>query len=164
MPHPKPVAKVNTDGWLTRIQASDMMGVAIDTLRAYERKGVLHPRRMICEGSAREIIVYNPEELARIPHKRRVDVPATPSPGECTARAFDLFDRGKSVREVVMELRETVSRVEELHEQWRDLGGNEIVIANGTRARIEACLGPFTTADELAQHIEEISAIAASGR
>jgi len=157
----------NLSGWLTRAQVSDLMGIAIDTIRQWERQGRLHPAKTINPETLRETIVYDPQELARIPHRRTISVAAKPPPGECTARAFELFNLGKTTMQIVIELRMTVGEVEEIHQQWLDLGGSEIVIGPESRAKLEACLGSFTTAEELAQRIEEISAIAAiaaSGR
>jgi hypothetical protein len=145
---------VDTTGWLTRAQASDLMRVSVFTLVAWERRGLVHPAKAIPKTGrqARAVVVYNPDELAKLPQYRRApDVPKQIDPGERTARAFELFDQGKSVREAVIELRETVGRTEELHQQWHDLGGinSAIPVAGQTRTELETILGAFESGEEL---------------
>ena len=121
-----PTKQVDTSKWLTRTQASDLLGVAVDTLRGWERRGILHPRQALVHAPRmREVTVYDPDELARIQYRKKQLTAIQADPGERTARAFELFEQGKTLREVVIELRETVARVEELHQQWLDLGGRE---------------------------------------
>jgi hypothetical protein len=120
--------------WLTRIQVCDLAGVSYDTVIKWQKRGLLHPEYSREHGrTSRPITVYDPQELANLPQfKRHTAQHSSPiDPGEQTARAFELFDRGATLREVVIDLRITVAQAEVLLEQWRDVGapiiGNNLV-------------------------------------
>lgn len=171
-PHPRktrPTPGVDTTGWITRTQAIDMMGISYNTIILWERRGLVHPARGIHKSTktARSVVMYDPDELAKMPQYRRVaEAPKQIDPGERTARAFELFDQGKGVREAVIELRETVGRVEELRLQWLDLGGlkvGHVAIVGRLRTELEALLGPFDSGDDLLAHVQTLVQRAKNG-
>lgn len=153
----EPVQKqVDTSTWLTANQVVDMLGVAHDTVKGWERRGMLHPqmaRRQLSNGASREVRVYDPHEVARIPKRRIVQVPN--DPGEIAARAFELMDAGKSIREIVMALRETPAKVAELHDQWMIMGGGDIVIGAVATEELVRLVGPFDGVAGLVERLKE---------
>ena len=142
------------DTWLTRNEASDLLGVSIDSLLRWERNGQLHPQKRaatrVRPGPKHEI-VYDPRELVQLPRRERAQQPRTP--GELAARAFELFDEGCTLREVVIRLREPLDQVEALHEQWLAAGGSQIVITEAARVALEPDLGPIATVAELCERV-----------
>jgi hypothetical protein len=139
-------ASVDTSGWLTRQQAADLLDVSHTTIKNWDG-GLLHPRkevRALPNGGSREIWLYDPAELARVPAARRQRAKMIPGDrGEVSARAFELFDEGLALREVVTRLRETPETVEAMHDQWSRMGGSELVINPVARCALVALVGPF---------------------
>ncbi len=147
---------VDTESWLTYAQVTDLCGISNQTVRNYAKRGLLTPRRARraqASGSVKEVWVYDPREVARLP-KRKLN--AVPSEGEMAARAFELFDDGLPLRRVVTEMRETPARVSELHEQWVELGGSELVIGKIAQAEITRFIGPFDGVAGLVQRLGEL--------
>jgi hypothetical protein len=129
--------------WLTRNQAADLLGVSQMTLLALERREQLHPRRVMRidnGGHQRMLYVYDPQELAALPYRARSVVH---TPGEIAARAFELFNEGRLVSEVVVELRQSPDDVEILREKWFNSGGANFVITPGVKLELEKIVGPF---------------------
>ena len=121
----KPKPKKDLSKWLTREQVCDLARVNYFTVLGWEKRGLLHPERSHQHGkTTRAVAVYDPVELANLPqYKRHTATHASPiEPGERTARAFEFFARGKTIRHVVIELRITVAEAEALLEQYRDVG------------------------------------------
>ncbi len=151
---------VDTSTWLTANQVSDMLNVAHVTIKEWERKGRLHAvmaRRQMSNGASREVRVFDPHEIAGIPRRRAVQV--LNDPGEIAARAFELFDQGKSNREIVMALREPPDKVQELHEQWFNLGGSEVVLGVVATEEIVRLVGPFDGVVGLVERLRETVAL-----
>lgn len=126
----KPSKDLST--WLTRTQIVDMLCVRHETIKNWERKGLLHPEMSGSHGKTTQLVrVYDPQELASLPQYKRhmAQRSNVPDQGEQTARAFELFDRGATIREVVIDLRLTVPQVEALLEQYHDVGVSSV--ANG---------------------------------
>lgn len=146
---------VDTDTWLTCAQASDLLGRSENTIRKWARSNVLHPARATRvqpSGASREVEVFDPHELAKIGSRSRIaSVPN--DPGELAARAFELFDDGKALREVVVILRETPWKISELHEQWADLGGAKLVINQAAQVELQRFLGPFEDVADLVSRV-----------
>jgi hypothetical protein len=128
------------------------MGVGESTLINHERRGLLHPQRAIRGQTLHEYVVYDPDELARLPQRYRKAVQN--EPGEQNARAFEMFDQGKSVREVVITLREVTPKIVELHEQWLDAGGTALVISPAAHAELAKHVGPFGSVAELCERMK----------
>jgi len=151
---------VDTSGWLTRSQSADLLGVSGTTIKNWGYAGLLHPQketRALPNGGSREIWVYDPGELSRIPIARRQRVQMVPGdPGEIAARAFELFDDGVPLREVVTRLRETPETVTVLHDQWDRLGGCDVVINPVARDELTRLVGPFDGVAGLVARLREI--------
>lgn len=147
--------EVNTEAWLTCTQVSDLCGISLQTVRNYSRSGgPLKPRRgkrVQDSGSIKEVWVYDPHEVAKLPKRKLRSVPN--DPGEIAARAFEMFDDGAPPRRVVTVLRETPARVMELHEQWLELGGSELVIGGAAKKEIERIVGPFEGVANLVERL-----------
>lgn len=144
------------DKWLSRNEAADLIGVSGVTLANYERKGILHPRKVWRpdrRGVPHELIVYDPHELAKIP--RRSNSHLTPrDPGEMAARCFEMFDRGATLREVVIDQREHPDKVRDLQDKWLDMGGANLVISPSAKEMLEEVLGAFTSVAELVERVQ----------
>ena len=142
--------KTDTSSWLTRNESSDLLRVSTQTLKNYEHQGKLNPlraRRRDARGHEQTVVIYDPKELARLPKGM---VPFTQrTAGEIEARSFEMFEQGKSFREIVVALRETSETVHGLHERWLDDGGSYLVISDVTKQGLEEILGPFKDVTEL---------------
>lgn len=156
----KPKAKIDLSGWLDRKQTADLLGVSIQTVMNMERKEKLHPRqdrRSFPNGSQHMVTVYDPKEVANVPTVYRTSVR---SPGEMAARAFEMFDQGKSIREVVIELREMPQVVDDLKLRWTDSGGSDRVITPEAWDHLTKIVGPFSTVTELVERIDKLDILA----
>lgn len=154
----KTEARPDTSGWLTRNQSADLLRMSVTTIANYERRGKLHPQRAYradSRGIEHSVAVYDPEELLKLPHPIQ-SAPAVREPGETAARCFELFNQGMTVRETVIELRETPERVRALHETWLDTGGADLTITEGAKGILEQLIGPFSGVAELLSLIEAI--------
>jgi hypothetical protein len=131
---------VDVTGWLTANQATDLLGCSQMSLSRYTRQGHVRPAKARKDPhSIREVLVYNPSELARLPRKYRGRIPD--EAGELTARCFELFDAGHTDRQVVIEMRQTFAKITELREQWLDGGGAQLVVSPAAREEIAGALG-----------------------
>jgi hypothetical protein len=147
----RPSVTVETNGWLTRAQAMDLLGVSMNSIRRWEADGILHPQ-FATRDNLREVAVLDPSELCKVPRRHRTPIPN--EAGELTARVFEMLDDGKSIREIVIQVRETVQKIGELREQWFDAGGADFVISKEARAEFERITGqPFRDVSELVQSI-----------
>ncbi len=151
---------VDTSGWLTRSQAADLLDVSHTTLKNWDKAGLLHPRKEKCDlprGGSREVWVYDPRELAKVPSARRGRAKSIPGdPGEVAARAFEMFDDGHDLRAVVTQLRETPGTVEDLHDQWLRMGGSEVVLHRVAREEIASLVGPFDGVAGLLERLRQV--------
>ncbi len=140
----------DTSHWLTRNQAADSLHISVTTIANYERRGKLHPRyayRPDGRGIERHVAVYDPLELCKLPGQSKPA--AVREPGEVAARCFELFEQGRNVKEVVIELRETPERVRELHNVWLDSSEGELLITKGEKELLEKLIGSsFANASE----------------
>ena len=143
--------------WLTRVQASDLLGVSIKTLKNWEDRGLLHPRSR--PGTPKEraplVIVYDPHEVAALPMSLRKRATVRDNPDECAALAFEMFDRGCRLRDAVVKLRRRPEEIERLHEQWLDLGGADSVINEAAHAELARWFGSFSSVPELLERVRE---------
>jgi DNA-binding transcriptional MerR regulator len=144
------ILKTDTSSWLTRNESSDLLRLSTGTLKNYERQGKLHPlraRRRDGRGHDQSVVIYDPKELARLP--KGMSPFTLRTAGEIEARSFEMFEQGKSFREIVIALRETSETVHGLHERWLDDGGSFLVISDVTKQDLEEILGPFKDVVEL---------------
>ena len=136
-----------------------MAGVSYNTIVNWENAGRLHPQkemRLLTNGQHREIKVFNQAELLRLIRRRAPD-----DHGEVAARAFELFQEGRAIREVVVALRQTPERIEQLREQWEDCGGCELVITPVAQRELERLLGPFVGVADIVERVAELAKKAA---
>jgi len=127
----------------------DLLGCSVQTLRNHEYRGKLHVQfamRADPQGVLRRTAVYNPKELANLP---KYAASVIRSPGEITARSFELFREGKSILDVVLIVREETSKVRALYEEWLDAGGSNLVIAPEAQEALQELWGPFASVAEL---------------
>jgi hypothetical protein len=126
------------------------MDCAYTTLYALEKRGKLHPAQ-IRGPTGRMIFVYDPDELTRhVPRRKIADGDQS---GERSARAFELFDLGKTINETVIEMRETAAQVREWREEWLDGGGADKVIGKEAQAELVALVGEFANVPELIERV-----------
>ena len=140
--------------WLTRLQACDLMDLAHTTLIKFERSGHLHREIRINPETGRETVVYDPEELLKLPRRRKIFADGT---GEMEARAIELFDDGKSINQVVVETREPSARVREWYDAWLDHGGAKRMISGDAHAELVALVGDHDTVAELIVRVRELA-------
>lgn len=151
----RPGEQPDTSNWLTRYEVVQVTGIGLSTIPALERRGVLHPHRVYrpdTRGAERSTMVYAPDEVAKLPRRGRTT--RDRSPGETNARAFELFREAKTDEEVVIELRETIERIQELREKWSDAGGASWVIVPAARLALEKLVGPFNSVTELVEKLQ----------
>jgi hypothetical protein len=144
-----PAAEVklpDTDGWLTRNEASDVLRCSLQTLKNYESRNILHPRHAVRRDrtqAERMMLVYSPKELAALPSRNGGGQPrlAIREPGEQAARAFEMFRQGQPLDEVVIELRETPDRIDHLHDRWLEQTHTRHVITPEAKRALEQLVG-----------------------
>lgn len=151
----------DTSTWLTRNDAAGALRRSVTTIATYERQGKLHPQyvyRPDSRGIEHRVAVYDPKELVKL-RREGAHLPASREPGEVAAQSFELFNRGMTIREVVIELRETPERIQQLHDSWLTTGGSndtELLITNTLKEELEKLIGPFTTASDLLQQVQKL--------
>jgi hypothetical protein len=152
---------LDVSSWLTRNQVADMLGVSVQTILNWESKGYLHPRMRPGTSAerGRQVHVYDPHEVASLPQRAKRRAARADDVHEISARAFELFDRGASMRHVVVKLRKAPEEVERLHEQWRDLGGADSVITPEAHAELARWFGPFASVAELCERVHAMLAV-----
>jgi hypothetical protein len=147
-----------TRDWLTRNEASDMLSCSSQTLANYERKGLLHPQhayRPDGRGAEHRVIVYNPHELTKLAGKLHRHILAR-DPGELAGRAYEMYDEGRSEREIVRELRLTPDAVQVLHDKWLDGGGADRVVTPSAWEALEGTIGLFKSVTELVECVTQL--------
>ena len=140
-----PIQRPDPRDWMTREQGSDFLGVSIQTLRNYERRGRLHPQyvyRRDGYGIERRVTAYDPEEIKKLPRGGRTQR----LNGDLAARVFELFNQGRSLRDIVIELRESPNTIKELYTLWRE--GESQVNANTVNPRADLAARCFTMLNE----------------
>jgi hypothetical protein len=136
--------------WLTRAQACDLIGCSQTTLITWERRGKLHPEKRQSFGPGPGfVIVYHPDELARLPRRAHIEVPMD----EIEARCFEAFNRGVNLSQIVIEQRVGISRVRELFAQWHETGGSTYVISPKAREILINLIGPFEDVTGLVERV-----------
>lgn len=138
-----------------------MAAISYNTLMKWVKAGRLHPQkeiRLLPNGHRREIRVFNPAELLKIPHRRE----PVNEDGEVAARAFEMFGEGRSICEVVIALRKTPEYIVDLHDHWEWSGGSEFVITPAARREFERLLGPFVGVADIVERVAELARKAAS--
>jgi len=150
----------DTSGWLTRFQSAEYLGVSVTTIANYERRGKLNPRheyRADSRGSEQRVALYDTKQLNPL---RRYASPMREKirdPGELAASCFELFDQGRTLREIVIALRETPEQIRALRESWLDAGGADLTITSLAKESFEKIVGPFLSVAELLSLVEDLA-------
>jgi hypothetical protein len=153
-------------GWISRWEAAEALGVTENTIINWERKGHLKPILVVKAdrgGAERAQWLYKPAELAAMPRSNRF-ARRIRSEGEVAARAFELFNEGKTIREIVIALREEPSKIETLKEQWENSGGADIVINDAARKALESVVGQFKGVSELVDLVCALAKLVGANR
>lgn len=148
---------VDTSTWLTRNDAVSALSISTQTLKNYEKRGLLRPRvvrRQDKRKHEQSLVVYDPKELAKLPRGVGRAVFSRES-GELAARCFELFEEGTGNREIVIKLRVTPDEVRDLRERWLDEGGSAITITREAKEALEALIGPFAGIADLVTLVTE---------
>lgn len=130
-----------------------MLGVTSKTVMDWEDRKILHPQRVMRTddlGRRRLMYVYDPREISKIPRRQMAR-----DPGELTARCFEMLERGKTQREIIVELRITTEDAIRYREQWMESGGADLVITPEAKALLQERVGEFTTVAELIDRVNE---------
>jgi hypothetical protein len=142
--------------YLTRIEAADLLGTSPASIIQLERHGKLPVHWTVLEnalGNMRNAPVYKIEDLLKLPRKDRARN-AVHDPDELCARAFELFEKGKTIKQVVIELRASLLKIQELRSQWLEISEPLLEVDEESRQRLVQLLGPFEGAGELVTLVE----------
>lgn len=136
--------------WFTRSQAAKACGISIQAWHNLERRGVVRavPVAEAAGWKGRPGAGQQPEFVIRAEDVARVKNDAHVvrlSQGQIAAAAFDAFERGRSIIEVVIMLKLAPGQAEELHASWRRV--KNYVLLPGTCVEKFARLG-FSVSDE----------------
>jgi hypothetical protein len=142
--------------WLTHTEAADLVGVSYNTIAYWARRGLLQPqkeRRTLSNGTVREVLVFDSNAVMEVARRRN----GVNDVDETAARAFEMFEEGRSIREVVIKLRKAPDRIEALHEQWLSCGGSELVLNAVARRELADLVGSFDGVADLVQRVAEMA-------
>lgn len=140
--------------YLSRSEAAELLGVAVSTMMQYEQRGKIVPHWAVIAdstGRLRNSPIYHISDVLKLP--RKAPNPTPDNPDELTARAFELFEQGKSLREVIILLRATKEKIDRLHEDWLDVGGAVFTLSEDVRKALEAELGPLASPEHLLERV-----------
>jgi excisionase family DNA binding protein len=141
--------------WLTATEAADLLGVSYNTIVNWENAGRLHAhkqRRLLTNGQHREIRVFKEAEVRKFLRRRDPN-----EEDEVAARAFEMFEAGRQIREIVIALRVRPERIERLHDQWKDFGGAELVVTPVAKRELERIIGPFVGVADIVERVAELA-------
>lgn len=104
--------------WYTRAEAASLLGCSGGLIRHFERKGKLHPQ-IDQHGYHR----FSPVEVLKLQERRRrkrgLRVPQL-SEGELEARAYSMYDAGRSRNDIVQTLFITSDLAQKFWERWNE--------------------------------------------
>lgn len=148
-----PDGAIDTSTWYTRNEACASLSISTQTLKNYEARGLLHPikaPRKDPRGHEQMVVVYDPKELSKL--ERGNGRPFAPrTDGETEAKVYAMIEEGKTVREIVVALRETSEKIHAIKERWENDGGSELIITTQAKTALEALLGPFRDVTDLVE-------------
>ena len=151
-----------TEGWLTRDQVTDVLRCTAQTIKNYEGRKLLHPKEALRRdrrGNDRTMLVYDPNEIANLPFRNPGGQPKimVHEPGEQAARAFEMFRNGTALDEVVIELRATPDRIDQLYERWLDHTRARLMITPEAKKAFEEAVGKFESVTDLVERVTELA-------
>ncbi|HVV51742.1 MAG TPA: helix-turn-helix domain-containing protein [Polyangia bacterium] len=97
---------------MTRSQVAHQLGIGVTAVHRLRVSGELHPQR-----DDAGVWRYDPADVIRAAARRGVRGPRTE--GETAARAFEMFEMGAGLREVVMALHLTPEQVRQLYSDFK---------------------------------------------
>ena len=121
------------DGWLTREQSGRLLGVAVSTIKNYERRGLLTPRRVPrhdARGREHTVVIHDPRQLLQI--REKLQPQATP-PTSTAVDTSTWLTRNESTDALSISI-QTLKNYEErgllhpAHVPRRDTRGHEQVV------------------------------------
>lgn len=136
-----------------------MVGVSYNTVAYWARRGLLKSQkewRTLSNGTLREVMVFDRDAVLKLAGQRSKNEAMNVDPEEVAARAFEMFDEGATIGEVVVKLRRGPERIELLHEQWLSCGGAEFVLNPAARRDLSHVIGPFDGVADLVQRVTEM--------
>jgi len=150
----------------TRTETMAILGCSMTSVIRMEAHGTLTRKTIVkpTKGGRTdiEVVVYEASEVTRQAERmgKRMrmrgngEMQSIPE-GELTAIAFEMFDRGCSLREVLVRTREPVDKVQDMYDAWLDMGGSAITISTVAQAELERFVGPFASIAELVQRVAD---------
>jgi hypothetical protein len=127
---PPSPARQPSPGGLTRSQVARQLGVGVTAVHDMRLRGVLHPKR-----DANGVWRYDPADVIRAAAAR--GVPGKYTAGQVAAQAFQMFDQGGELKDIVIALQVTPEEVFRLYRLWQcslddppptqDLGGARLL-------------------------------------
>ena len=119
-------ARQPSPGGLTRSQVARQLGVGVTAVHDMRLRGALHPKR-----DANGVWRYDPADVIRAAAAR--GTPNRYTAGQVAAQAFQMFDQGGELKDIVIALQVTPEEVFRLYRLWKcslddppptaDLGG-----------------------------------------
>ena len=143
-----------TNGWITRNQAAELMGVSPQILIVWERKGRIEGKlafRQDRAGRFMEQVCYDPTKICMLPRRSLRSV--AKDPDELAARVTECLELGWSDRDIVLELRVGYEKISRLRDLWMDGGGATRVITRELADGLAEIVGPFETVAELLERL-----------
>lgn len=133
-----------------------MLNVTGRTLERHADNGLLHPVIARAQHTNRPALYYDPQELKHVPKR---GLSNDKLPGEIAARAFEMFEDGTLIRDVVIAQRLDPRDAEDLYQQWLELGGSTLAISVDGCARLSKILGAdITSEDRLIECVRDLAA------
>lgn len=128
MQHKQPSSPVRPSG-LTRSQVARQLGTTVTTVHRMRLRGELHPKR-----DANGVYRYDPADVIRAGTTRKG--PARYTAGQIASRAFQLFDHGGELKDIVIALEITPEEVFRLYRLWQCSLDDPPPVAIGQEARL----------------------------
>ena len=150
----------DTSGWLTRQDSAEFLGVSVTTVANYERRRKLNPRYdyRTTNGFEQRVTLYDPKQLAPLrKHAPPSSREKIKDPGELAASCFELLDQGRTLKEIVVALRETPEQISMLRESWLDAGGAALTITPLAKECFEKAVGAFSGVADLVTLVENLA-------
>src|SRR5262245_8625511 len=97
---------------LTRQQVADQLGVGITTVLRMCRRGELHPKL-----GANGVWRYDPAEVVRLGAQRTN--PGRRTAGQTAAAAYQMFDTGAELKDIVLTLQISADEVRAHYRDWK---------------------------------------------
>jgi transposase-like protein len=99
-------------GGLTRQQVARQLGVGITTVLRMCQRGELHPKQ-----AANGVWRYDPAEVVRLCAQRTT--PGRRTLGQTTAAAYQMFDTGAELKDIVLALQISADEVRRHYRDWQ---------------------------------------------